>query len=958
MRRRFGRGRRRDEDNRGAPLDASVWIARIAESDLAGGAELAPETLPGVAAESAVLASGDSGELLVGCSPRGGGEALFAVLALAASRPGFAGRALAIAPDWPPAARRRLWLVSSQRFRVRALSAPQLTGAGEVEAASPAVSLPIAPERLAAILTRPEDRDIFARALAGLRGLAAKHAGAVRGSGDRVDLLVLARPVASLRVARSGVRLDLSGPDRASLDLTGDALAAALDRLEGSLRKRLNDRRIRASEEGVRATLLPLLERAGSLRGACAWPVPGNDAGPIDLIGTDPDGRLVVAAARERLDLAALGEVIDAALDPRVRLPLLTGDEAHAAASGAPRLLLAAQECDEAALGVLSLLSLDAEVYAFDARRGPPRLERRPLPAPAAIAPGASAPAAAAPAASPPAATAVPAAPRAWQAPAAAPRPEPPRPAVPAAPRDMARDIPAQREPAPPREPSAPPVAAAAVAREPGGAPADAGADEPARFEEVSLFELEEEEDRALEPGGPQRRRRGRGRRRRRRRGPGGPEAPASTSGGGDDADEDESESEGEAAAVAVAAAPRPAPIRPRAEPEEDELVDDDEMVALADEPPETFEPADLRYEDEEGGEDGDAEEDRARVERERRRHARVAKSEPEEAPRPPRRRAAFVAHADRVSVLSAIVLARDVRLVESFWVYPQEDLMTFFRSVATDLREETPIFLIGFAASPPARDTIQAASLYRGRLHWFDHHPWPPEDLVALGEAIGADAVHVEQGAESSLARVIGERTRRSRFSDKLVELVTGRFTSHDYERWGRLWWHRAGDIASRRGDRRADIEPLLAGRPSDLARDSARMPVPPPPPELEFVARHDFRLVHFGGYVMVVLDVPPQFDLHLTARIARERYGAQLSLAAVEGGDLLVLGGDESRARRGLDLGSMADHLASKHEWITALSDADHVARVRVQDLRTVPGRLDEVIGEIAMGRSIVEG
>jgi hypothetical protein len=122
--------------------------------------------------------------------------------------------------------------------------------------------------------------------------------------------------------------------------------------------------------------------------------------------------------------------------------------------------------------------------------------------------------------------------------------------------------------------------------------------------------------------------------------------------------------------------------------------------------------------------------------------------------------------------------------------------------------------------------------------------------------------------------------------------------------------------------------------------------------------VARHDFRLVHFGGYVMVVLDVPPQFDLHLTARIARERYGAQLSLAAVEGGDLLVLGGDESRARRGLDLGSMADHLASKHEWITALSDADHVARVRVQDLRTVPGRLDEVIGEIAMGRSIVEG
>ena len=69
-------------------------------------------------------------------------------------------------------------------------------------------------------------------------------------------------------------------------------------------------------------------------------------------------------------------------------------------------------------------------------------------------------------------------------------------------------------------------------------------------------------------------------------------------------------------------------------------------------------------------------------------------------------------------------------------------------------------------------------------------------------------------------------------------------------------------------------------------------------------------------------------------------------------------VIGGDEGRGKRSLDLGSMADHLASKYEWITSLSDGDHVARVRVRDLQTIPGRLDEVISEIAMGRSIVEG
>jgi hypothetical protein len=52
------------------------------------------------------------------------------------------------------------------------------------------------------------------------------------------------------------------------------------------------------------------------------------------------------------------------------------------------------------------------------------------------------------------------------------------------------------------------------------------------------------------------------------------------------------------------------------------------------------------------------------------------------------------------------------------------------------------------------------------------------------------------------------------------------------------------------------------------------------------------------------------------------------------------------------------MAAHLASKHEWITALPDDDFVARLHVRDLHGVPGRLDEVISEIAMGRSIVEG
>jgi hypothetical protein len=52
------------------------------------------------------------------------------------------------------------------------------------------------------------------------------------------------------------------------------------------------------------------------------------------------------------------------------------------------------------------------------------------------------------------------------------------------------------------------------------------------------------------------------------------------------------------------------------------------------------------------------------------------------------------------------------------------------------------------------------------------------------------------------------------------------------------------------------------------------------------------------------------------------------------------------------------MASHLVAKHEWIEALPDDDYVARVRVVGLWRESDRLDEVVAEIAMGRSIVEG
>jgi hypothetical protein len=51
------------------------------------------------------------------------------------------------------------------------------------------------------------------------------------------------------------------------------------------------------------------------------------------------------------------------------------------------------------------------------------------------------------------------------------------------------------------------------------------------------------------------------------------------------------------------------------------------------------------------------------------------------------------------------------------------------------------------------------------------------------------------------------------------------------------------------------------------------------------------------------------------------------------------------------------MVEHLGSKHDWVIPLPGEDHVARLRIRDIAAHPERFDELISEIAMGRSILE-
>jgi hypothetical protein len=980
MRRRFGRrrwggggGDGEGEGPRG--LDANRELTRVIQSGVVPAEALEPVEGGEVPATLAVVGTGvsrDGERLVVGVSPASGGDAWLAALAVAARRvqeEGFDGAVYAVSGSWSLAARRRLGLLRPGPLRVRARIEPDAQDAvGEVTAEG--LESPVLPVSSLPAELGESARVLWRRAATALAGLGAKHGGAVRPAPGGIELVFAGRAIAILRGDALGVALEAWEPRRELQRLAPDALADAFDRFEGSLRKALGDRRLREGEPALRAALAARLAESAGVRALAPWPLAGPLGEGIDFAGVDGHGRTVVGVARPELGLLALGAALDGWIElvPRVASLL---PEAPAPSSAKPLLLLAAERFDAAVERVLTCLDVEVRTWSAEsAGRGEPTLVPRTPPARLAAGTGR--------------APLAPARPGGMEA-----RPAPPP-----------RPSPAAETPLPLR-PAAPIVEAGTQAE------ASEEAAPRRRFEEVSLFDLAGEGDEPGDRGGPRRRRRRRrGRGRSRAGGAEGALRPDDEERGDEDDESEPALADDEGAAEPASGAreerderereehgdrssrrgrrrgrgrgrdrdrererprderARPAPALAREEAEggeDDEDLEDEELVALAEVPDvtEIEEPAAEAGFDDEEEEEESPEEARLRQEREARRRARIAKVEPEVAPppRPPRRRAAFLAHADRESIGAAVLLARETRLVEGIWVYPQADLMTFFRGVTTDLRDDTPICVIGFTASP-ARDSLQAASLYRDRLTWFDHHDWPPEDVERLRGAIGADAVHVEPGAGSVLPLVLATCARRSRFSDKLVDLLTGRFTRHDWERWGRLWWWRLGQVAGKTGERRAELEPLIGGRPSDLAREASRAADPPLPAEAEWAASRDFRLVHFGGYALVRVPVPPELDLHLAARIVRERYAAALSVAWSEGGEIFTLGSDEGASRRAFDLAAMVEHLAEKFAWVRPLADGDHVARLRIEGAAAQPGRIDEVVGEIAMGRSILEG
>jgi hypothetical protein len=335
----------------------------------------------------------------------------------------------------------------------------------------------------------------------------------------------------------------------------------------------------------------------------------------------------------------------------------------------------------------------------------------------------------------------------------------------------------------------------------------------------------------------------------------------------------------------------------------------------------------------------------------EEREHSPAAEPVEVPPPRARRQRAAILVRDEPESILAALVLARDRRTIVSFRVAPQEGLMDFFKGPATDIADNVDVLVVGFSAQPRPKEVLDTAELFRGRLQWFDHHDWAIEDLVRLRAVLGRDSIVIAENAASPLAAVNQVTERRSRFTDKLVDLSARRLSETDMQKWGNRVMALIKRMAATPGEHRAEIMPVLAGKPTDL---------PSAPDvyyaETSWVEENDPRIVHFGEYQLAVARVPASLDAGEIGRRLRLRTGARLSLAAREGDDIVVLSCNDEK--RPLNVSGLLDAVGGQQPWVTPKAGGDRIGRARIEGLPEHPERMEALIGEIVRHRSVLYG
>jgi len=376
--RRFSRKRRGEAGRKGSEaIDGARWFGRLAEEGVipVSGIEVLSEE--GISDRFAAVGRGEvgsGGAAVVAFSPTRAEDALLAALATGmrlSAEESFEGAVFAVAPVWSISARRRLGLVRAELpFEFRSVAAAGLqTGAPDVEAEADLEPSAVALDAVGMRLADPAERALFGRAAQSLQGLASKHGGAIRAVGRSIELVVLAQRIAELRADDEASALYILDGQRRSMKLADGSLAATFDDLEGQIRRRLNDKKMRGSEEALRTKIAKAVAIEAGLRDVREWPLGGADRDVIDLVGLRADGQPVAMGGRNSFDLAALGHFLDGLQKLRLAIPALFAGAPPPVRLETPELILAAKEFSPAALRAVSALAVAHGLYEVRAGR-------------------------------------------------------------------------------------------------------------------------------------------------------------------------------------------------------------------------------------------------------------------------------------------------------------------------------------------------------------------------------------------------------------------------------------------------------------------------------------------------------------------------------------------------------------------------------------------------------------
>ena len=243
-------------------------------------------------------------------------------------------------------------------------------GSQPIAIPSPDEPSPVPISWLTSRLTEPQKSLLTGRCVSGLSGLAAKYGGSVRAHGKTGELCICGRVLAVLSWENDALVLRTLLPQKAESEVQMDSLADVLDRLEGNVRKFLNDRRTREGNDGFRGRTSMALVYHLSLRSAILWPLSGRVFDPIDAVGIGPEGGLVLCAVRQDFGFAEALSVVGGLVRVRELLPALFRSEFGPDFAQGLTLVLSARTYTEAAENLLAHLRFPVQYLSVNEGSG------------------------------------------------------------------------------------------------------------------------------------------------------------------------------------------------------------------------------------------------------------------------------------------------------------------------------------------------------------------------------------------------------------------------------------------------------------------------------------------------------------------------------------------------------------------------------------------------------------